>query len=82
MLKEQIINQVSEQFAKVFKNNPFQDVQKNLKSILQATLDKMDIVTREEFELQQKVLVNTRMQLEELEQKIQKLEQKSSAVGL
>ena len=37
-----------------------QDVKKNVRAIVQATLDKMDLVTREEMEIQEKVLARTR----------------------
>ena len=59
------------------KNNPLSDFETNFKSLLHASLDKLELVTREEFEIQQKVLVNTRAKLEELEQIIKNLESKS-----
>jgi BMFP domain-containing protein YqiC len=74
MLKQQIIEQITEQMSNLFKNNPFGDIENNLRAILHATLDKLDLVSREEFDIQQKVLANTRSKLEELEQKIQQLE--------
>ncbi len=75
MFKQQLVDQISGQISKLFQNNPLQDVEKNLKAILHAALDKMELVTREEFDIQQKVLANTRAKLDELEQKIQQLEQ-------
>ena len=52
-----------------------QDVKKNVRAIVQATLDKMDLVTREEMEIQEKVLARTRERLEVLEARLTKLEQ-------
>ncbi len=52
-----------------------QDVKKNVRAIVQATLDKMDLVTREEMEIQEKVLARTRERLEVLEALLTKLEQ-------
>lgn len=53
------------------------DMQKNIRQILQAAFDKMDLVTREEFEVQQKVLARTREKLERLERRIQEIENAS-----
>ncbi len=77
MFKQQIIEQISAQVNSLMKNNPLSDFETNFKSLLHASLDKLELVTREEFEIQQKVLVNTRAKLEELEQIIKNLESKS-----
>ncbi len=50
------------------------DLENNVKAILQASLGRMNLVTREEFEIQRKVLLKTREQLEALEARIQTLE--------
>jgi ubiquinone biosynthesis accessory factor UbiK len=47
------------------------DLQKNMKSVLQAGLSKLDLVTREEFDVQRAVLLRTREKLEALEAKLQ-----------
>ena len=44
-----------------------QDMEKNVHSLLQAALGKLDLVTREEFDVQTKVLARTREKLEQLE---------------
>lgn len=51
------------------------DVEKNFLAVLQATFSKLDLVTREEFDVQTKVLARSRKRIEELEQKISHLEQ-------
>ncbi len=52
-----------------------EDVEKNLKSALQAAFSKMELVSREEFDIQAELLSRTRALLEELEKKISELEQ-------
>lgn len=52
-----------------------EDLQNNMRSVLHAAFSKMDLVTREEFEVQSQVLARTRAKLEELEKKIAELEQ-------
>ncbi len=77
MLKSNILDQVNEQVSKALGNSPFTDVEKNLKSIVLAILNKLDIVTREEFDTQQKVLAATREKLEKLEQQLEELKQQA-----
>jgi len=43
------------------------DIKQNIKAILQAAFDNMDLVTREEFDVQKKVLLRTRARLEALQ---------------
>ena len=50
------------------------DVEKNMRAQLQAGLSKLDLVTREEFDVQAKVLARTRAKLEALEQQVAELE--------
>lgn len=52
-----------------------QDIEKNLKSGLQASLARMDLVTREEFDTQAELLSRTRAALDALEKKLEELEQ-------
>ncbi|MBT8506661.1 hypothetical protein B1F79_04030 [Coxiella-like endosymbiont of Rhipicephalus sanguineus] len=55
------------------KNLP-KDLERNFKSILQQSLSKLDLVTREEFDIQMKVLARTRAKLQALEEKLNELE--------
>jgi len=51
-----------------------QDVEKNLRAVLQASLSKLDLVTREEFDVQARVLERTREKLDRLEKTLSELE--------
>jgi BMFP domain-containing protein YqiC len=51
-----------------------QDLETNFRSVLRSSLGKLDLVTRDEFDTQLKVLERTRSKLEALEQKVQALE--------
>lgn len=53
-----------------------QDVKKNIHTLLQGAFARLDLVTREEFEVQSRVLARTREKLEQLEQLVAELEQK------
>lgn len=51
-----------------------EELQQNFKSVLQTGLAKLDLVTREEFEVQRAVLLRTREKLEELQRAVAELE--------
>ena len=59
-------------------SNLKQDMEKNFHAILQSALGKLDLVTREEFEVQKAVLAKTRSKLEDLEKRVAEIEQKSA----
>ena len=50
------------------------DLKKNVRSAVEASLSHLNLVTREEFDVQAKVLARTRTKLEALEKKIEELE--------
>ena len=52
------------------------DIESNFRAVLQASLGRLDLTTREEFEVQSKVLERTRARIEQLEQRIVTLEQR------
>ncbi|MBS0216202.1 MAG: accessory factor UbiK family protein [Proteobacteria bacterium] len=51
-----------------------EELQQNFKSVLQAGLGRLDLVTREEFDVQRAVLLRTREKLETLERQVAELE--------
>jgi len=51
------------------------DMEKNFHAILQSTFNKLELVTREEFEVQAGVLARTRSKLDELQKQVDALEQ-------
>ena len=51
-----------------------EELQQNFKSVLQSGLGRLDLVTREEFDVQRAVLLRTREKLEQLEREVQALE--------
>lgn len=67
------------------RGNGFEDLrdelQENFKSVLQAGLAKLDLVTREEFEVQRAVLLRTREKLDALQQTVAELEAQQTAAS-
>jgi BMFP domain-containing protein YqiC len=53
-----------------------EDIEKNLKAVLQSAFTKMNLVSREEFDVQSQVLARTRAMVEKLEHQVKELEAK------
>lgn len=74
MLTQKLFEEISQKVSETLANSPVKDVEKNMRAMLGATFSKMDLVTREEFEVQQEVLAHTRAALTRLEQRLAELE--------
>jgi BMFP domain-containing protein YqiC len=57
------------------------DFERNVKAALQSALGNLDLVTREEFDVQTEVLRTTRQQLKQLEARVRALEPAEAAAG-
>ena len=75
MINAKIIDQVSAAVSNVLPSQLSSDVKKNMRAALQSALERLDLVTREELEVQEAVLARTREKLQELEKKIATLEE-------
>ncbi|MGZ8319740.1 MAG: accessory factor UbiK family protein, partial [Telluria sp.] len=58
----------------VIENSPAKDIEKNVKAMMTQGFSRLDLVTREEFDIQAQVLAKTRAKLEALEQRIADME--------
>lgn len=74
MLGQKLFEEVSAKVSETIASSPAKDVEKNVKAMLGSAFNRMDLVTREEFDIQQQVLVKTRTKLAELEERLAKLE--------
>jgi hypothetical protein len=74
MLASSKINEISNKIKDIVNSSPLGDVEKNLNALLKGIFTKMELVTREEFEVQAEVLRNTRHKLELLEARLAELE--------
>ena len=77
MLNKEKIQNLSNKIRHVIKDSPVSDLEDNINALLKSTFTKMDLVNREEFDVQTEVLKRTRSKLETLEAKIIDLEQES-----
>lgn len=71
---EDVVNTITNAMPSGFTSMQ-EDVEKNVRAALSATFAKLDLVTREEFDVQTQVLHRTREKLEALEVRVAELEQ-------
>jgi BMFP domain-containing protein YqiC len=69
-----IIDQIAKTTARAMPAGMTQEVERNLRGALQAAFDGLDLVTREELEVQEAVLARTRARLEVMEKRVADLE--------
>ena len=61
--------------------SPARDIEKNLRALMSSTFSRLDLVTREEFDVQQELLQRTREKLEQMEAKVAELEARQGRQG-
>lgn len=78
-MNKQFFEDLSLKIKELSKNSPAGDIEKNLRALLQGAFTKLELVSREEFEVQAEVLRLTREKLTVLEAKLNKLESTAKA---
>jgi BMFP domain-containing protein YqiC len=68
------INDLASKLGEMLKQSPAKDIEQNLKAGVTSMLGKLDMVSREEFDVQSEVLARTRAKLEQLEARLAELE--------
>lgn len=81
MIAKQLFEEAASKIGETLANSPAKDFEKNAKAMLGSAFNKMDLVTREEFDIQQQVLIKTRTKLAELEARLDKLENPQETSG-
>jgi hypothetical protein len=74
MLSSATLDELAKKIARAIDASPAKDVEKNVKALLRASLQRLDLVPRAEFELQTQVLQRTREKLEALEARVAEIE--------
>ncbi|MCU6434160.1 accessory factor UbiK family protein [Undibacterium sp. Jales W-56] len=74
MNKPDFFNELQSKINQVLENSPAKDIEKNVKAMMSQGFSKLDLVTREEFDIQAQVLAKTRAKLDALEARIAELE--------
>ena len=81
MLNAKLIDDITAKISEIIAASPAKDIEKNLRALMTAAFAKMDLVTREEFDVQVDLLKRTRDKLEELERRAGEIEQRNQSGG-
>ena len=74
MTAKTLFEDLSERINEALRNSPAQDIEKNLRVLLASWFDRMDLVMREDFETQKKLLEQAHAKLAALEARVSQLE--------
>ena len=69
-----ILEELSSRLSAIVAASPAADIEKNARALLSGFFAKLDLVTREEFDVQTQVLQRTREKLKSLEERVARLE--------
>ncbi|MEO8536073.1 MAG: accessory factor UbiK family protein, partial [Betaproteobacteria bacterium] len=67
MLNSKTLDELAARIGRAFEASPAKDIEKNVKAMLQSGFSRLDLVTRQEFDVQAEVLRKTRDKVEQLE---------------
>jgi BMFP domain-containing protein YqiC len=74
MIDSRLFEELRSRIDQALRDSPAQDVEKNVRALLSAWFERMDLVLREDFEVQKKLLERAQAKLAELEARISELE--------
>ena len=73
-MQENVLDELTKRMRELLAQSPAADLDRNLTALVRTFLGRLDLVTREEFDLQRQVLLRTREKLERLEAQVAELE--------
>ena len=79
-MNNRILEEISSKISKLLANTPAADVEKNMRALLSSMFAKLDLVTREEFDVQREVLARSREKITQLEARLAELERVQRSV--
>jgi BMFP domain-containing protein YqiC len=81
MADTRFFDEMDRRLREILARSPAADLEKNLRALMQSALGRLDLVTREEYDVQREVLLRTRAKLEALEAKVAELEGRQKSEG-
>ena len=75
MNKAKFLQDLQQKISDLMRQSPAAEIEKNLKALLNQGFARLELVTREEFDVQREVLARTRAKLTEMEKRLNDLEQ-------
>ncbi|HET6492297.1 MAG TPA: accessory factor UbiK family protein [Burkholderiales bacterium] len=79
MQNQKLFEEINEKVRAILAQSPAADIEKNMRAMLAGLFSRLDLVTREEFDVQQQVLARTREKLSQLEAKVAELENRTKS---
>ncbi len=73
-MREKLLGEIAARLAEAAANNPAREFEQNAKAVLATAFARLDLVTRQEFDVQSEVLARARIRVAELEAKVAALE--------
>ncbi|QDF99162.1 phosphoheptose isomerase [Azoarcus sp. DD4] len=74
MTTPRFLDEIGAKLSELAANSPARDIEKNIRAVLGSAFSRLDLVTREEFEVQREILAQARQRLVELEARVAALE--------
>jgi len=81
MSDNNFFDELSSKLNEAFRNSPAKDIEKNVRALLMQGFAKLDLITREEFDIQAEILMHARQQLTALEARVAELEAERNTAG-
>jgi BMFP domain-containing protein YqiC len=75
-MNEKLLTELAARLAALAANNPAKDLEKNFRGMLSSTFSKLDLVTREEYDVQARLLARAKEKLAALEARIAEIEKR------
>jgi BMFP domain-containing protein YqiC len=80
-MNERLLSELSARLAAMAASNPARDLEKNFRGLLSSAFTRLELVSREEYDVQTQVLARTREKLDALERRVAQLEARLGASG-
>lgn len=77
MIDKRLLEELGDRMSDAVRHSPAQDLEKNIRGLLMAFLDRFDLVAREDFEVQRKLLERAQAKLATLEARVAELESRA-----
>lgn len=79
MPERSVFDELRERVSDAIRQSPAADVERNVRALLLSFFDRMDLVTREDFEIQKRLLQEAQKQISSLEQRLADIEARKNA---
>ena len=73
-METRYLDELNREVSELLAASPAKDIEKNLRALLSSAFSRLDLVTREEFDVQQEVLGRTRDKLQQMETRVAEME--------